>query len=58
MDTFNYVPFTFIFDWSDISKFQDQLKKFVYFYSKNHPDHERLLRAEKDYVTLSRSIWK
>lgn len=58
MDTFNYVPFTFIFDWRDISKFQDQLKKFVYFYTKNHPDPERLLRAEKDYVSLSRSIWK
>ena len=42
MDIFQFVPITFVFDWADKSKFEDELKRFVYCYCLNHPDPERV----------------
>lgn len=50
MDVFLWVPMTFVFDWGDKGKFQDELKKFVYCYCENHPDTEHALKMERDFV--------
>lgn len=57
-ELFNMMPITFVFDWSEKGKFQEELKKFVYCYCENHPDAERASKIERDFVELSRYLWK
>ena len=58
MEIFQFVPITFVFDWTDKAKFEDELKRFVYCYCENHPDPERVFKMERDLVELSRYLWK
>lgn len=37
LDCFNIIPISFVFNWEEHDKLEEEMKRFIYYYSMNHP---------------------